>query len=80
MSTPPTTEALQERIAELEAELARLRPIEAAAREAYAFFAGRRPGFASSYPRDIIVGAFAPDTPRSRARRPATARTVKRRK
>jgi hypothetical protein len=80
MSTPSTIEALQERIAELEAELARLRPIEAAAREAYAFFAGRRPGFAPSYPREIIVAAFEPNTTRSRKRPPGSARSTKRRK
>jgi hypothetical protein len=79
MSTPPTIEALQERITELEVELARLRPIEAAAREAYAFFAGRRPGFTPSYPRDIIVAAFEPNKTRARTRRSAT-RSVKRRK
>ncbi|WP_129677676.1 hypothetical protein [Candidatus Chloroploca sp. Khr17] len=80
MSTPPTIESLQEHIVELEAELARLRPIEAAAREAYAFFAGRRPGFAPTYPRDIIIAAFAPDPTRSRKRSSGSTRSVKRRK
>ena len=36
MSTIPTIEALQQQITVLEAEIARLRPLEAAAREAYA--------------------------------------------
>jgi len=71
MESQLSAEALQQRVAELEAELARLRPIEAAAREAYAFFAGRRPGFAPSYARDMIVGAFEPAGPgRRRAGRP----------
>ena len=62
-------EALRQRVAELEAELARLRPIEAAAREAHAFFAGRRPGFAPSYPRDVIVAALEPGKPRQKRTR-----------
>ena len=63
-------EGLRRRVAELEAELARLRPLEAAAREAHAFFAGRRPGFAPSYPRDVLAGAIEPGKqrqPRTRA-------------
>jgi hypothetical protein len=76
MSTPPTTEALQQQVAALEAELTRLRPIEAAAREAYAFFAGRRPGFAATYPRDVIVAAFEPGA----AQRSKPSRSPKRRK
>lgn len=75
MEALPTVEALQRQIAALEAELARLRPIEAAAREAYAFFAGRRPGFAPSYARDVIVSAFEPAAKTARrARRSAKAR------
>ena len=62
-------EALRRRVSELEAELARLRPIEAAAREAHAFFAGRRPGFAPSYPRDVIVAAIEPGKPRKQRAR-----------
>lgn len=53
-------------IAALVAELERLREeraelahIVAAAREAHAFFEGRRPGFAPSYPRDVLRAAFA---------------------
>jgi hypothetical protein len=68
-------EALQQRVAALEAELAHLRPIEAAAREAYAFFAGRRPGFAPSYGRDVIIAAFEPGPPgRPKTRRPTQRR------
>lgn len=79
MSTPPTVEALQAHIVELEAEIARLRPIEAAAREAYAFFAGRRRGFAPTYPRDIIIAAFQPNATGSRRRPPGSTRSAKRR-
>lgn len=46
------------RIAELEAELARLRPIAAAAQEARAFLEGRRPGFAPSYPLQVLTAAL----------------------
>lgn len=75
MEALPTVESLQRQIAALEAELARLRPIEAAAREAYAFFAGRRPGFAHSYARDVIVAAFEPASKTARrAKRSAKAR------
>lgn len=70
MSTAPTIEALQERIAVLEAELARIRPLEAAAREAYAFFAGRRPGFAPTYARDVLLAAFEPNASNRRNSRP----------
>lgn len=79
MSTTPTVEALQAQIAALEAELARLRPLEAAAREAYAFFAGRRPGFAPTYPRDVLLAAFEPDATR-RNSRSKHARPMKQRK
>jgi hypothetical protein len=80
MSTPPTIEALKAHIVELETELERLRSIEAAAREAYAFFAGRRPGFAPTYPRDIIIAAFEPNPTRARKRPSGSTRSVKRRK
>jgi hypothetical protein len=80
MSTIPTIEALQQQITALEAELARLRPLEAAAREAYAFFVGRRPGFTPTYARDVIVAAFEPNRPRSRNRRPKSTRSTKGRK
>lgn len=75
-----TIEALQQRIAELEAELTRLRPLEAAANEAYAYYKGRRAGFPASYPRDILIGAFEPDKPRSKQSRPRGSSTGKRRK
>lgn len=64
-----TVAELERRIAELEAEVARLRPIAAAAQEAHAFFAGRRPGFAPSYPRDVLRDVLAPTRPRQRGRR-----------
>lgn len=78
MSTAVTIEALQQRIAELEAELARVRPLEAAAREAYAFLVGRRPGFAPTYARDILSAAFEPKTARPRKARPKPTRSAKR--
>ena len=68
MSDEPTLAELQQRIAALEIEVARLRLVEAAAQEAHAFFAGRRPGFAPSYPRDVLHDAVAPGAPRSRIR------------
>jgi hypothetical protein len=80
MSTPPTIEMLQQQIAALEAELARLRSLEAAAREAYAFFVGRRPGFAPTYARDILLAAFEPNTTRPRSNRSKRTRSMKRRK
>jgi hypothetical protein len=80
MSTTPTIEALQQQIAALESELARLRPLEAAAREAYAFFAGRRPGFAPTYPRDVLLAAFEPNAARPRNSRPKRTRSMKGRK
>lgn len=46
------------RIAEMEAELARLRSIEQAAKEARAFMEGRRPGFPPSYPLDVLRAAL----------------------
>ena len=60
----PTIEELQLQIGSLEAELLRLRPIEAAAREACAFLVGRRPGFAPTYARDVLLAALEPDKPR----------------
>lgn len=66
MSDPEDIVELRQQITALKAELAKLRTIEAAAREAHAFYAGRRPGFAMTYPRDIIRAALEPDTPRKR--------------
>ena len=80
MNTTPTIEALQQQIAALEAELARLRPLEAAAREAYAFFVGRRPGFAPTYARDVLLAAFEPNSTRPRNSRSKRTRTMKRRR
>jgi hypothetical protein len=80
MDTIPAIEALQQRITALEAELARLRPLEAAAREAYAFFVGRRPGFAPTYARDVIVAAFEPNATRPRSSRSKRPRASKRQK
>ena len=54
MSTGPTPDELQQRVIELEAEIRRLQPIEAAAQEALAFLSGRRPGFAATYARDVL--------------------------
>jgi hypothetical protein len=78
MSTTPTLAELQQQIAALEAELVRLRPIEAAAREAHAFFAGRRPGFAPSYPRDVLKAALAPQASRQSRRQAAPGRRKRR--
>lgn len=75
-----TIEALQQRIATLEAELARIRPLEAAANEAYAFYKGRRAGFPATYPRDILLAAFEPDQPPTKPRRPKGSSASKRRK
>ncbi len=41
-----------------EAELARLRQVEAAAKEARAFLEGRRPGFAATYALDVLRAAL----------------------
>lgn len=78
MSTTPTVEELQQHMAVLEAELARLRPIEAAAREAYAFFVGRRPGFAPTYARDLLIATFETKTARPRNKGPKSSRSTKR--
>jgi hypothetical protein len=67
-------------MAALEAELARLRPIEAAAREAYAFLAGRRPGFAPTYARDVLLAAFEPNASRPRSSMSKRMRSTRRRK
>lgn len=80
MSTTPTIEALQQQIEALEAELARLRGLEAAAREAYAFFVGRRPGFPPSYARDVLLAAFEPSPARPRNSQAKPTRSTKRRK
>ena len=61
MSSASVEDELRARIAELEAENARLRQVEAAAREVLALYEGRRPGFASSYARDVLRQAFAGD-------------------
>jgi hypothetical protein len=76
MNSTPTLAELQGQLAALEAEVARLRPIEAAAREAYAFFAGRRPGFAASYPRDVLQAVLDAET----SGRPRRATAPSRRK
>jgi hypothetical protein len=75
MSEAPPLAELQRQIAVLEAEIGRLRPIEAAAREAHAFFAGRRPGFASSYPRDVLRAVFEAGTPKRNAGTPRSPRS-----
>ncbi len=68
-------EALHVRLEELEAELEELRPLVAAAKEAYAFLSGRRPGFAPSYPYDVLRSAIEPEKPR-KARKPRVKRKV----
>jgi hypothetical protein len=80
MSQAITIEALQQHIAALEAELTRLHPIEAAAREAYAFLAGRRPGFAHNYARDVLAAALESNKPGSGNSRPKPTQSTKRRK
>ncbi len=60
------TETLRKQIEALNAEVSRLRTIEAAAQEAYAFFSGRRPGFAPSYAYDVLRSAFEPGKPRKK--------------
>lgn len=52
-------DALRAELGRLRERLAELEQIAAAAREAHAFFEGRRPGFAPSYPRDVLRTAFA---------------------
>ena len=80
MSETQTRTELQRQIATLETEIDRLRPIEAAAREAHAFFAGRRPGFAPSYPRDVLQAVFEPDKPKRRGGAQRSTRSPSRRK
>jgi hypothetical protein len=80
MSTPQTIESLQQRIAALEAELARVRPFEAAAREAHAFFTGRRPGFPATYARDVILAVFETGASLAGNTRPKPSRAAKRRR
>lgn len=57
-------EELLEKIDTLEAELASLRPAALAAREAYAFLSGKRPGFAPTYAYDVLRSALEPNKPR----------------
>lgn len=70
-------EILRARLAELEEEVLRLRPIEAAAKEAIAFWEGRRPGFAVAYPQEILRTAMGSPKRRRPAasRRPTTRKT-----
>jgi hypothetical protein len=72
----PEQDELLERIEELESELEDLRPLAAAAKEAYAFLSGRRPGFAPSYPYDVLRSAIEPEKPRKR-RKPPTGRPAR---
>jgi hypothetical protein len=69
-----TIDDIDARIAELEEEIERLRPIEAAAHEAYAFLSGRRPGFAPSYAFDVLRAALEPQKPRRGRTRPKKPR------
>ncbi|NJN15176.1 MAG: hypothetical protein HC822_02165 [Oscillochloris sp.] len=73
MNVDQELEALRAEIAELRVEQARLQQIVAAAQEAHAFYEGRRPGFAFSYPRDVLHAVFAPEALKTRrpAKRPA---------
>lgn len=50
---------VQARIAAWEAEVNRLLQVEAAAKEARAYLEGRRPGFAPSYPLEVLRAALA---------------------
>ena len=71
-------ETLRVRLAELEEEVLRLRPIEAAAKEAIAFWEGRRPGFAMAYPQEILRAAMgSPKRRRPAPPRRSTARNTK---
>jgi hypothetical protein len=54
-------------VVELEAEVTRLRQVEAAAREARAFLEGRRPGFASTYALDVLRAALSDAAPETDA-------------
>lgn len=59
MTTDVDITALSAEVERLRAAHADLERIVAAAREAHAFFEGRRPGFAPTYPRDVLREAFA---------------------
>ena len=59
--------AMQARLVELEADVTRLRQIEAAAREARAFLEGRRPGFAATYALDVLRAALSDAAPETGA-------------
>ena len=50
---------LKTELEQLREQRAALERIVAAAREAHAYFEGRRPGFAPEYPRDVLRAAFA---------------------
>ena len=80
MSADADSAALRVELEQLREERAQLEQIVAAAREAHAFFEGRRPGFAPSYPRDVLRAAFAEADaaaglrPAPRRRRPSRAK------
>lgn len=59
MTTDAEIAALRDEVEHLREAHAQLERLAAAAREAHAFFEGRRPGFAPSYPRDVLRDAFA---------------------
>jgi hypothetical protein len=59
MRTDAETDDLKAELVRLRERQAELERIVAAAREAHAFFEGRRPGFAPDYPRDVLRAAFA---------------------
>jgi hypothetical protein len=67
-------EELRKRVEELEAELEKLRPLAAAAKEAYAFLSGRRRGFAPSYAYDVLRSAIEPEKPRKPRVKPGASR------
>lgn len=62
----PTLDELEQRVAAFEAELARLRSVEAVAQEAYAFLASRRRGFSLTYVRDVLQAGLQLDKPKQR--------------
>jgi hypothetical protein len=59
MCTNAETDELKAELEQLREQQAALERIVAAAREAHAYFEGRRPGFAPEYPRDVLRAAFA---------------------
>jgi hypothetical protein len=59
MSGDDELTALRAELEALREANAALVRVAAAAREAHAFFEGRRPGFAPSYPRDVLRAALA---------------------